>query len=133
MATKTRGNVTVTYNSNALTAHLNSTSVEAVVNAIETTHFSSTGAEKIAGTGNWTVNVGGDWSSTLSGYLTPDAVSPPATLRTMVVVIGGVTYTWTSSSTVGAFIGNLTVDASDPNTKITWKATLEVSGAPVVS
>lgn len=133
MAVKTRGNVTVTYNSNALTNYLNTTSVEAIVNEIETTHFGSSGAEKIAGTGNWTVNVGGDWSSTLNGYLSPDAVSPPSTLRTLVVVIGAsgaqATYTWTTN----AFISNYTISADDPNGKITWSGTLAVSGAPVVS
>ena len=133
MAVKTLGNVTVTYNSNALTAYLNQASVEAVVAAIDTTVFSSSANTQIPGSVSWSVPVGGLWSSTLSGYLLADVVTPPTTLRTLVIVIGAsgaqVTYTWTSNS----FISNYTVNNADPNSAITWSGTLSVSGAPTIS
>ena len=133
MAVKTLGNVTVTYNSNALTSHLNTQSIEAVVNEIDTTTFSSTAATKIPGSVNWNIPIGGLWSSALSGFLLSDVVTPPTTLRTLVIVIGAsgsqVTYTWTSN----AFISNYTVNNSDPTGAITWSGTLAVSGAPTIS
>lgn len=130
MAVKSRGNATVTYNATEITNYLNTVSIEAIVNAIETTHLGSTGEEKIAGTTGWKVPVGGDWAKALDDVLGPDAVTPPSTLRTLVVVIGAagarVTYTWTTN----AFVGGYTVNVPDPNGKITWSGTLEVSGAP---
>lgn len=126
---KVAGNVTVTYNSNALTAYLNQTSLNAVVNAIDTTDFSSTGTESIAGLPTWSVAVGGHWDATLDGYLGPDAVTPPTTLRTLAVGVDSVTYTWTTT----AFIGDYTIDASSPSEGITWSGTLTCSGVPARS
>lgn len=133
MAVKTQGNITVTYNSNALTAYLNTQSLEAIVNEIDTTTLASTGMEKIPGPSGWSSNIGGFWAKALDDILGPDVVSPPSTLRTLAVVIGAsgaqVTYTWTSN----AFISNYRVDASDPNGVWTWTATLAVSGVPTRS
>lgn len=133
MPVKALGSITVTYNSNALTAKLNQASLEAIVNAIDTTNLASSAGEQIPGLTNWSVPVGGLWDSTLDGYLGPDAVSPPATLRTLVVVIGPsgstVTYTWTSN----AFISNYRFGADSPGAALTWSGTLAVSGAPVRS
>lgn len=130
MAVKARTNITCTYDSLAITNYLNTVSVEAIVNAIDTTHLGSTGEEKIAGTGGWKVPVGGDWAKALDDKLGVDVVTPPSTLKTLVVVIGAsgsqVTYTWTTN----AFVGGYTVTAADPNGKLTWSGTLEVSGAP---
>lgn len=122
---KSAGNITVTYNSNALTAYLNEASLEAIVNAIETTDLASTGVENIAGLPGWTVNVGGWWDVTLDGYLGPDAVAPPATLRTLAVGIDTITYTWTTNS----FISNYTITAA-PDSALAWSGTLTVSGIP---
>lgn len=131
-ATKAAGNITLSYNSNALAAYLNQASLEAVVAEIETTVLSSTAQEKIPGLGAWSVPVGGPWDSTLDGYLGPDAISPPATMRTLVAVIGPsgsqVTYTWTSK----AFISNYRIQ-TEPAGAITWSGTLSVSGAPTRS
>lgn len=126
---KVAGNVTVTYNSNALTAYLNTASTNAVVNAIDTTDFASTGTESIAGLPTWSVPVGGNWDGTLDGYLGPDAVSPPTTLRTLAVVFDSVTYTWSSN----AFISDYTINASSPTDGITWSGTLTCSGVPTRS
>lgn len=133
MAVKTQGNITVTYNGSALQAYLNTQSIEAIVNEIDTTTLASTGMEKIPGPSGWSVNVGGFWAKALDDILGPDAISPPATLRTLAVVIGAsgaqVTYTWTSN----AFISNYRADASDPNGVWTWTGTLAVSGVPTRS
>ncbi|MFZ1755036.1 MAG: hypothetical protein WBO46_14955 [Caldilineaceae bacterium] len=129
MAKKVAGNVDITYNSNALDGYLNTSSMNAVVNAIQTTDFDSTGEESIAGLPTWTASVGGPWDATLDGYLGPDAVSPPTTLRTLVVEIDSVTYTWTAN----AFISGYTIDASSPSEGITWSGELTCSGVPVRS
>lgn len=133
MPVKTQGNISVTYNGTAITAYLNSHSLEAIVAEIDTTNFSSSGQEKTPGPTNWSVNVGGFWAKALDDLLGPDLVSPPSTLRTLVVVLGAsgaqVTYTWTSN----AFIQNYRADASDPNGVWTWTGTLAVSGSPTRS
>ena len=123
---KVAGNVTVTYDSNALTAYLDTASINAIVNVIDTTDFASTATETIAGLGTWTVPVGGPWDPTLDGYLGPDAVAPPATLKTLAVGVDTITYTWTTNS----FISDYTIDASSPSERISWSGTLTCSGAP---
>lgn len=132
MPVKSPGNITISYNSNALAPHLNQASIEGIVAEIETTDLASTAQEKIPGLGGWSVPVGGFWSDTLDGYLAPDAISPPASLRTLVVVLGPsgaqVTLTFTSA----AFISNYRVSA-EPSGALTWSGTLSVSGAPTRS
>jgi hypothetical protein len=132
-AAKSLGNITVTYNSNALTSKLNQASIEAIVNAIDVTNLASSAGQSIPGLANWSVPVGGFWDSTLDGYLGPDAVSPPSTLRTLVVVVGPsgsqATYTWTTN----AFISNYKFGADNVSGALTWTGTLAVSGPPTRS
>ena len=132
MPVKSSGNVLVVYNSNALTAFLNQASLEGIVNEIDVTSLASTAGEKIPGLGGWNVPVGGFWTSVLDGYLGPDSISPPASLRTLVVTIGPSgaqsIYTFTSA----AFISNYRVSA-EPSGALTWSGTLSVSGAPTRS
>lgn len=133
MAVKSLTNVQVTYDGDSLEEHLSQASLEGIVAEIDVTVLSSTAGEKIAGLGNWSVPVGGFWSSVLDGYLGPDAVSPPSTLKTLVVVLGPsgsqVTYTWTTN----AFLSSYRVSADNPGGAITWSGTLSVSGNPVRS
>lgn len=132
MPIKAMSNVTVTYNSTDITQYLNTQSLEAVVNEIDVTNLASTADEVIAGSAKWTVNVGGFWAKALDDVLGPDAVSPPASMRNLVVVLGTgstATYTWTSA----AFISNYKVEASDPKSMLGWSGTLAVSAAPVRS
>lgn len=132
MPIKALSNVTVTYNGTAITGYLNQASLQAVVNAIDTTVLNSTGATKIPGLADWTINVGGFWAKALHDVLNPDTVTPPSTMRTLIVVIGEsgsqATYTWTTS----AFISNYQWSA-DPTTAIPWTGVLSVSGAPTMS
>ncbi len=127
-ARKSRGNVTVTYNSNALTNYTNQAELGMAVDRIETTHFGSSGAESIAGDTTYTIPLGGDWDNTLDGYLAPDALTP-GTKRTAVIAFVGstqtVTYTWTTN----AEIQDYTI-SGQVGGKLTWKATLALSGAP---
>lgn len=132
------GNITVTYNSNALTAYLEQSSLEQTVNAIEVTNFGSSAQESIAGLPSFSVPVGGPWSKSLDDILGPDAISPPSTLRSLSVAIGSganqVTYDWaTGTETYGAFISDYKVEGSSPTEGLKWTGTLTVSGGPVRS
>lgn len=129
MAVKAVGNTTVTYNSNDITAYCNTADLQATLDNIDVTNFASTAKEYLAGFGEWTINVGGLWSSTLDGYLAPDALTP-GTKRTATIAFDGgattVTYTWTSN----AEIGDYQIRSSSPTEAITFSAVLRLSGAP---
>ena len=124
--TKGAGNATLTFNSNALTAYMSATGVEMAGEVIDITTLSSTGMDKIAGLGDWKIPVSGFFDSTVSGYLTADAIA--GTKRTAVVVINGVTFTWTSQ----AFISGYKIETA-PNSAHTFSGTIECSGVPTVS
>jgi len=124
---KVAGNITVTYDSNAITNYLNTTSLNAVVNQIDTTDFGDANAKtSIAGLADWEVPIGGPWDVTLDGYLSGDVISPPATLKTLAVGIDTLTFTWTAN----AFITDYKISGSSPSDGITWTGTLKGSGAP---
>lgn len=135
--TKALQNVSVSYNGSSLQAYLNQASLEATVEAIESTTFASAAMEQGPGAPSFSVSVGGPWSKALDDILRPDVITPPDTLRTLIYYVGPaasrVTYTWTGSATVGAFISDYTVNADNPMGDITWSGTLTVSGAPVIS
>lgn len=138
MATKALGNIVLTYNSQNISSHLNTASLEMTVEAIDTTTLASAAQEQTPGAPGFSVPIGGPWSKAIDDILGADAVSPPdSTLRSFVGQIGPVgnrvTYTWTGSATVGAFVTDYKVDATDPMGMLTWSATLTVSGAPVRS
>lgn len=132
MAVKSLGNVTVTYNGTAITGYLNQASVEAIVAAIDTTVLNSAAGEKISGLGDWNVSVGGLWAKALHDVLNPDCVTPPDTLRDLVVVVGKsgatATYTWDENSFVSGYTWTV-----EPTGAITWSGTLAVSGVPTMS
>lgn len=126
MALKSPGNITVTYNSNAITGYINDANLNAVVKALPTTVLTDTGETQIPGLPSWTFDCGGPFGSTLDGYLGPDVITP--TMRTLAVVYGGVTYTWTSNAFVSAY--KLT---GNPDNPIGYTATISVSGVPTRS
>ena len=137
MPVRALGNVVITYNSVNVTAYLNTGSQEATVTAIDTTSLASTGQEQTPGAPAYSYPVGGFWSKALDDVFGADSVSPPTTLRNFSCQIGPVgnraTYTWTGSSTVGAFVSDYKVDFTDPMGMITWSGTLTLSGAPTRS
>lgn len=128
-------NIAITYNSVNLNPYLNTGSLENTVEAVDTTTFDSDGKESAPGAPGFSVSIGGPWTKTLDDALGPDAISPPTTLRTLVYSVGPtgakVIRTWTGTETVGAFISDYTIDASDPLGNLTWSGTLTVSGVPV--
>jgi hypothetical protein len=128
MARKGRGNVTVTFNSVALTNYTTQAELSMTVDRIETTHFGSTGAESIAGDTAYKIPLSGDWDVALDTAIAPEAITT-GTQRTAVIVFTGasqaVTYTWTSKAEVEEY--SVSADASG---KITWSATLILNGAP---
>lgn len=135
MAKRSLGNVSVTYNGTVLNAYLNKASKKAVVEAIDTTNFASTGVENTAGVPGWTLEVGGMWDLALDTVLGVDAITPPSTtLRTLVISYGPTggkaIYTWTGSATVGAFASNYEINGNNPTGMIEWSATITISGAP---
>lgn len=128
----------VTYNGTNISSYLNQASLEMIADAIDTTNLASTAQEKSAGVPGFSVPIGGFWMAALDAVLGAAAISPPTTtLHALVVQIGPsgnrATYTWTASATVGAFVSDYKIDASDPLGMITWSGTLAVSGAPVRS
>lgn len=133
LAVKTLGNITVSYNSNALAGYLSQASLESIVAELDVTNLASSAAEKIPGLGNWSIPVSGFWAPALDAILAPDSISPPTTLRTLVVVIGVSGSTVTFTFTSAAFISNYRISADSPSAPITWSGTLSVSGNPVRS
>ena len=125
---KVAGSVTVIYNTVEITNYLNTASLNAVVNQIDTTDFGdSSGKTQIAGLSDWEVPIGGPWDALiLDPLLSADMIAPPATLRTLAVGIDTVTFTWTTN----AFITDYKISGSSPTDGLTWSATLKASGVP---
>lgn len=128
-AVKARGNVTLTYNSNAITSYINQADLSGALDVLDATVLNSTGTVNIADTTTWEIACGGPWESALDTILAPDAIAP-GTKRTVVVTYSSgsgqtVTYTWTSNGE----ISNYQITAK-PGDLILWTATLSLSGAP---
>ena len=117
MAVKTLKNFGVSYNGTNITAYLNKASLEMTAEAIDTTSLASDGKELTPGAVGFNVPVSGTWAKALDAVLGADAISPPTTLRTLVVTIGAtgatVVYTWTGTEMVGAFISDYKIEGSD--------------------
>lgn len=128
MAVKSRGNVTFTYNSVALTNYCDQAELNAAIDRLEVTDFGSTAVETIAGDATWTITASGPADPAVDNVLGPDAVTP-GTARTAAIAydLGAttVTYTWTSnceleSYTLTGEVGGVT----------RWDASFSLSGAP---
>lgn len=125
---KSAGNITVTFNSNNITAYLDQVELQATVDELETTNLASTAQESDPGLGKWTVSFASSkWDSTLDGYLAPSVTTP--TKRTCVIaIVGGaqtVTYTWTTQ----AYITNYNIAATAKGAHTTAPK-LTLSGNP---
>lgn len=134
MPTKTLGNVAITYGALSMAQYLDGGSLEAVVEAVETTNLASAGQEKTPGAPSFSVPVSGFWAKALDDVLGADATTPPTTLKGLVVQIGPVgnrvINTWTGTTTTGAFVADYKIDFSDPNGMLKWSGTLMCSGVP---
>lgn len=127
-ARKGRGNTTVTFNSTAITNYCNKAGLKAAVDRIETTHFGSTAGETIAGDTTYSIPLAGDWDVALSSVLAPEVITT-GTKRTAVIAFVGSTQTETWTWTSNAEVQDYSID-SGAGDKITWSATLSLSGAP---
>jgi hypothetical protein len=112
-AVKGAGSVTVTYNSNNITAYVNSAAIAASIAELDTTDLASTAMEYIPGLADFTVSLEApNWDATLDGYIMPDLLTPAQ--RTLAIAYSDgtntVTYTWTSASFLTA--GTLSAEAT---------------------
>lgn len=127
MATRARGNTTVTFNSVDITQYLDSASLSNVAERLDTTNLASTGKESIAGDVEYSIPVSGNWAAALDTAIQPEVGT--GTKRTCVITFGAtpslVTYTWTSQSEVQDY--TITSAVGD---FIKWSGTIALSGAP---
>lgn len=129
---KGAGNFTISYNSVALAGYAASADIDAAVKELDTTVLTSTGQTKIPGVANFTLNLAGNYDVAVDNAIAPDVITPPTTLRTVVVVYGPsgstVTLTWTTN----AFVQSYKVTTT-PTDLMKWTAVVAVSGVPVRS
>lgn len=130
-ARRVRGNVTLTFNSVALTNYINSLEESDELERIDTTHFGSTGAESIVGDTTYGITISGDWDVALDTALMPEVITP-GTKRTLAYGLVGSTGTRTLTWTSNAELESYSVKA-DVGGKIGYTATFALSGAPVRS
>jgi hypothetical protein len=132
MTVKSNPNTALTYISLALAQYLDTATLDGVVEAIKSTNLASTAEETAPGNTTWTYKLGGSWAKALDDVLMPDIITPPATLRNFVAVIGAsgstVTLTWTAKAYIAAYTVDTT--AGQP---IKWTGTLQLTGSPVRS
>lgn len=130
-------NFTVTYNSVNITAYINQGDVEGVVSEIDATNLASVNAESEPGSTDWRVRCSGMLEKASDDVFGKEVLSPPSTLRNLVITVGPSgsvsTYTWTGSADEGAFINNYTIQPTEPTQLINWQAELGISGGPVRS
>ena len=128
-------NFTVTYNGTALTAYINQADIEALVSEIDGTNLASVAAESEPGSTDWKVKMSGMLEKASDDVMGVESLTPPSTLRNLVITAGPAgtvtTFTWTGSADEGAFINNYTVQPTEPTQLINWSADLGISGGPV--
>ena len=130
-------NYTVTYNSVDITGYINQSDLEGVVAEIDGTNLASVAAESEPGSTDWRVRCSGMLDKASDDMFGKDALSPPATMRNLVITVGPsgtrTTFTWTGSTDEGAFIDNYAIQPTEPTQLINWQAELGISGGPVRS
>jgi hypothetical protein len=130
-------NTTVTYNSVDITAYCNQADLEGVVSEIDGTNLASVAAESEPGSTNWNVRLSGMLEKASDDVIGKDALTPPSTMRNLVITVGPTgtqtTYTWTGGADEGAFINNYAIQPTEPTQLINWTAELGISGGPTRS
>jgi hypothetical protein len=127
MAVRGAGNTVVTYNSQNITAYLNSAELAATGDELESTNLASTVMEYSPSLANYTLTLEGDWSKALDDILGVDALAPVT--RTCSIKITDETgafvqYTWTK-----AFITGYSITAGATE-KVSHSPSLRLSGTP---
>lgn len=127
MAVRGSGNVVVTYNSNNITAYLNTAELAATVDELEATNLASTVAEYSPSLAQYNLTIGGDWAKALDDILGVDALDP--VVRSCVIKFTDETGAWAQYSWSTAFISGYSISASATG-KIEHSPTLRLSGKP---
>lgn len=127
MAVRGSGNVVVTYNSNNITAYLNTVELAATIDELEATDLASTVAEYSPSLAQYNLTIGGDWAKALDDILGVDALAP--TVRTCVIKFTDEAGAWAQYSWTTAFISGYSISASATG-KIEHSPTLRLSGTP---
>jgi len=107
-------NQDLSYDSVAIEGYMNQHKLEVQVEELDASNYDSTGEEIIAGVQDWTCSVTALWSVALDNAIGPDALTAPATKKTLVSLTGpsspsnDTSYTWTTN----AFIDEYTITAT---------------------
>ena len=127
MAVRGAGHITVTYNSQNITAYLNTVELAATVDELEATDLASTVAEYSPSLAQYNLTIGGDWDQALDNILGVDALAPVT--RTVVVKITDESGDWVQYSWSTGFITGYSISASATG-KIEHSPSLRLSGTP---
>lgn len=127
MGQKARGNTTVSYNSNNITAYCTQADLERTLDQLETTNLASTGKTYITGDESNTIRLSGNWRKAFDDIVGVDVGS--GTKRTVVITYtdgsNTVVYTWTSNGEISNY------SIKSPATGLrTFSCDLTLSGAP---
>lgn len=130
-------NFTVTLGGVNITGYCTQSSIEATVAEIDATNLASTGAESAPASTSWATPVSGLLDKAIDDVFGPTALTPPATMKNLVVTVGPVgsvtTFTWTGTTSEGATIESYTVAPTEPTQLITWSGALLISGGPTIT
>lgn len=128
MAVKTRGNVTLTFNSINLTPYMTGHSFTRDGQRIDITNYASSATETLAGDVEFNLEIDGLLTIEVDNALAPEMITP-GTKRTLVFAedLGAqtVTNTWTSNAEVASY-----TTTGDTKSTQTFKASFALSGAP---
>ena len=127
MAVRGAGNATVTYNSQNITAYINSVELSATIQELEATDLASSVAEYSPSLAEYALSLGGDWAQALDNILGVDAVAP--TVRTCVIKFTDETGAWVQYSWATSFISGFSISASATG-KIEHSPSIRLSGTP---
>lgn len=127
MAVRGAGNVVVTYNSNNITAYLNTVELAATIDELEATDLASTVAEFSPSLAQYNLTIGGDWDKALDDILGVDALTP--TVRTVVIKFTDEGGDWAQYAWTTGFISGYSISAAATG-KIEHSPTLRLSGTP---
>ena len=126
MAIRGAGNVTVTYNSQNVTAYINEFELQQTVDELEQTSLASTVMEYRPSIANYSLSLNGDWALAADNIFGPDIVSPTTRACSIQIEDGAssVTYAWTVGFLTGFSISGSATD------KITHAPEIRLSGPP---
>jgi len=127
MAVRGAGNTVVTYNSQNITAYLNSAELAAAVDELESTNLASTVMEYAPSLANYTLSLEGDWSKALDDILGVDALTP--TRRACSIKVTDETGAWAQYAWTQAFITGYNISIGSTE-KVSHSPTLRLSGTP---